>query len=62
MHTICLFCFLGLPILIYFPVKNILCFYTNSAVHKGCAKKNADLFKIQIALLVLIVEKCYAYH
>ena len=25
-------------------------------------EKNARIFKIQIAWLVLIVEKCYAYH
>ncbi len=36
--------------------------HTKYLNNKGCAKKNADFFKIEIARLVLIVEKRYAYH
>ena len=39
---------------------NIFMYYYLFLKVKRCAK-NADLFKIQIVLLVLIVEKCYAY-
>ena len=40
-----------------FPKTLILKIYE----FKGCGK-NVHIFKIQIARLVLIVEKCYAYH
>ena len=38
--------------------------FTSNAIfilYKECAKKMRTFFKIEMARLVLIVEKCYAY-